>query len=123
MKEKGKFYVKDLISPLLQEVKGELGIDLWAGLETRVTPTNIDLIKESISKSMVVIVFLSDSYVNYGQCQREFLAAVRAGKYIIPVLLPMHKPPDGGVNCGWSGIQKAAPADWWQHADEVCPLT
>jgi hypothetical protein len=96
---------------------------------------------DGIKKATVVVIFLSDAYVNSANCQREFLHAVRNSKYIVPVLIP----PDSGTvgkdhssdptcsppfkyvpNSGWTGSYDAhKPLDdevnkfWWHHVFDV----
>lgn len=119
LRDKGKLYTRELIWPAIRELEDDLGIDVWTGMMTRPTAANIEILKESIAKSTVVVVLLSDAYINAPHCQREYLAAVRTGKFIVPVLLPFHTPPDGGPNCGWTGTRDARFGDWWRDADEV----
>lgn len=119
-KEKNKFYTQELISPLLREFEDDVGIEVWTGMMTRPTAANVEALKESIARCTVFVVFLSDAYINAPHCQREYLAAVRSGKFMVPVLLPPHANPDGGPDCGWNGPRDARFGDWWRDADEVC---
>jgi hypothetical protein len=63
------------------------------------------------------MLFLSDAYCSTAVCVREYLAATRSAKVIIPILLqdkgPIHQ---GGPASGWSGAG-GEDKEWWRHAD------
>jgi hypothetical protein len=118
-KDKNGFYTQELVAPLLDEFEDDVGIDVWSGTLARPTAANVEALKEAIARCTVFVVFLSDAYINAPHCQREFLAAVRSGKFVVPVLLPPHANPDGGPDCGWKGPRDVRFGDWWRDADEV----
>eukprot|EP00961_Rhodomonas_salina_P034375 463240-Rhodomonas_salina.2 len=60
--------------------------------------------EEGIRKCTVVVVFLSDAYVNSDNCKREFDHAVRMCKFLIPVLVPAARGGDTRFgSAGWTG--------------------
>mmetsp|Transcript_69115 Transcript_69115/g.144098 ORF Transcript_69115/g.144098 Transcript_69115/m.144098 type:complete len:662 (-) Transcript_69115:402-2387(-) len=73
---------------------------------------------EGVRKSTVVLIFLSDLYVNSGNCKIELEHSIAMGKYIIPVLLPC-RGKINGISSGWTG---PGPENrgWWMHASSIC---
>ena len=88
---------------------------------------------EGIKKATVVVIFLSDAYVNSPNCQREYLHAVRNSKFIIPVLVPPDNDsrfsdpadPQYCANSGWTGEYDADNhrRHWWRHIFKVIRRT
>jgi len=75
--------------------------------------------QDGIRKSTVVVLMLSDSYVNSNNCKREFLLACRHSKFLVPVLLP-DLGAVRGVSSGWSGPATVEDSSWWEHIKTVC---
>jgi hypothetical protein len=88
---------------------------------------------EGIKKATVVVIFLSDAYVNSPNCQREYLHAVRNSKFIVPVLVPPDNDsrfsdpadPQYCANSGWTGEYDADNhrRHWWRHIFKVIRRT
>ena len=64
-------------------------------------------------RSLVVIVFLSDEYIKDQLSRRDFTAALRSPKHVIPVLLP-GMMTDGSF--GWTG---ARDHEYWKEATKI----
>ena len=115
------------------ELSTELLIWLDVGGGMNLGQSHINLMEEGIKKATVVVIFLSDAYVNSPNCQREFLHSLRNHKYIVPVLLPPEErlpdDPRSDVknidryvpNSGWTGHYDANAHNkfWFQHIYSV----
>ena len=74
--------------------------------------------RDGVKNSHVVIIFLSDLYVNSTNCKRELVAALQDSKFIIPVLVP---PGEGEAkSAGWGGGPSVPGRPWWHHAVDTC---
>eukprot|EP00281_Chroomonas_sp_CCMP1168_P005180 CAMPEP_0206257518 /NCGR_PEP_ID=MMETSP0047_2-20121206/25384_1 /ASSEMBLY_ACC=CAM_ASM_000192 /TAXON_ID=195065 /ORGANISM="Chroomonas mesostigmatica_cf, Strain CCMP1168" /LENGTH=466 /DNA_ID=CAMNT_0053684111 /DNA_START=185 /DNA_END=1585 /DNA_ORIENTATION=+ len=95
----------------------EQGADLlcYLDLEGASGPNHSYETKEAIRRCTVMVMLLSDTYINTAACKRDYSNAARFGKYIIPVLLPKAKNAHGGHNPGWGGATHGK--TWWLHAE------
>jgi hypothetical protein len=123
-KETTEYSTQSFVVPLCNRV--ELNTDLLVWLDVRggmgVGENHKLEMLDGIQKAIVVVIFLSDAYVNSKNCQREFLNAMRASKYIIPVLVPpdrSHTPANGYPNSGWTGRYEENDKYWWRHIYDV----
>jgi len=123
------------VTPLRSRI--ELGTNLLVWLDIGggmgFGESHTDAMCDGISKATVVVIFLSDAYVNSHNCQREFLHAVRKSKYIVPVLIAPERPdiddPSSDsrskqhhLDSGWTGAYPVDPnKNWWHHILKVIP--
>ena len=126
------------VSPLRRRVELETDLLVWqdvCGGMGYGDNHKVEML-EGIRKATVVVIFLSDAYVNSPNCQREYLNTVRNSKFIVPVLLPTELRPDDDPssdpandqytpNAGWSGKYDANRHTqyWWHHILKVIRKT
>lgn len=90
----------------------------WKGNGATTDVSKWHAVKNGVERSAVVILLLSDAYVNTDSCKREFVAAVNSQKVLIPVLLSRGEAADNGYNEGWTG--NVGSDHWWHHAQQTC---
>mmetsp|Transcript_37236 Transcript_37236/g.99101 ORF Transcript_37236/g.99101 Transcript_37236/m.99101 type:complete len:1895 (+) Transcript_37236:92-5776(+) len=120
-KPNGEYSTQEMVVKLLRDVEFHTDLVCWIDVEGGMGAGQ-DLIKEmlhGIIKSNVVVVFLSDAYVNSPNCKREFALACRFCKYLVPVLVPESASHVFGSNVGWTG-RGAEDPQWWEHAERIC---
>jgi len=109
----------------------------------RVGEGHVRAMKEGIEKAQVVLMFLSDDYVNSRNCRLEFMHIKEQNKFVIPLLCNS----DGTQGSKWKGMKRDAwretvrsgraargekeqdskkededkdwQAFWWRHAEEI----
>ena len=103
------------VIPLRNRV--ELSTDLLVWLDVgggmQYGQNHINLMAEGIKNSVVVVIFLSDAYVNSPNCQREYLHSVRNCKYIVPVLLPPEERSPNDPKSDVNNISEYVPNSGW----------
>lgn len=115
-----KYSTQTIVKPLRHRLELEDDLVCWldvgggmgAGQNLKVE------MAEGVRKCTVVVVFLSDAYVNSNNCKREIEHTLSMGKYIVPVLLPDRGELPNGISSGWTGAGPEA-SDWWTHAHRV----
>jgi hypothetical protein len=133
-----EFSTQQIVVPLRDRVELKTDLLIWldVGGGMGVGDNHKVAMYDGIKKATVVVIFLSDAYVNSPNCQREFLHSVRNSKYIVPVLVPPETREEGDAssdprssdfrpNSGWTG--KYNPEEtltggnkwWWHHVFEV----
>lgn len=90
----------------------------WKGTGAMQDEARYQALRIGVERSAVVILLLSDAYVNTDSCKREYCAAINSQKVIIPVLLSRGEPADNGYNSGWTG--PISSDNWWHHAHITC---
>ena len=126
-----EYSTQHLVIPLCHRVEVHTELLVW--LDVRggmgVGDNHIHAMLDGIKKATVVVIFFSDAYINSPNCQREYLHAVRASKFIVPVLVPADKRKADDLssdpkmnkeyrpNSGWTGEydSKNPSKDWWHH--------
>lgn len=105
-----------LVASLQQAIEQRADVSTWYDVGS--DPS--DEMNLGVSKSIVVIIFLSDAYCGSKRCIAEYLQAVHTSRYLIPVLVPGKDAGDDGgkIGAGWTG-PGAEDKDWWHHAT-VC---
>ena len=118
---------QDLIKPIIKKIEMETDLLCWFDVSGGMGAGQDHLaeMQAGIEQCAVVIVFLSDSYVNSLNCKREFSCAVHNRKYIIPILVPaLASDPSEDYSSGWTGSSISQDheqsSDWWMHAVRVC---
>jgi Leucine-rich repeat (LRR) protein len=110
-----------LVKPLRDGIEEESEVVVWLDVGGGMGPgqsANEEMFK-GVSRSTVVVIFLSDAYCQSGNCIREYHHAVRHCKFLIPVLVPNKGPVrPNGPSSGWTG---PGPGDqnWFQHAATI----
>jgi hypothetical protein len=99
-------------------IEEEAGVVAWldVGGGMGAGQSAIEEMRIGVSRSTVVIIFLSDAYCRSVNCIREYLHAVHHSKFLIPVLVPNKGlVRAGGPSSGWTG---PGPQDqnWFRHA-------
>ncbi len=112
---------QNLVKPVRTLIEEEAGVLAWLDVGGGMGPGQsvIEEMRKGVSRSTVVIIFLSDAYCQSVNCIREYLHAVRHSKFLIPVLVPNKGCVDGdGPSSGWTG---PGPEDkeWFHHAIKV----
>ena len=75
--------------------------------------------REGVAACEIVVLMISDAFVNSDNCLREFIHMCNHHKYIIPILVPNFGPTRCGPS-GWTGVYEAGDEDWWKHAERIC---
>jgi len=137
-KQNGAWSTQEYITPLRRRMELQADLLVWQDVCGGMgfgDNHKVEML-EGIKKATVVVIFLSDAYVNSPNCQREYLHAVRNSKFIVPVLVPPDNddrcsdPADPqywkiGANSGWTGEYDANNhrRHWWQHIFKVIRRT
>jgi hypothetical protein len=70
----------------------------------------------------IVLVLLSDAYVQSPTCREEFRAAVRSCLPLVPILMPCTASQDSNLNNASTRWTGPGPEDkqYWRHAADMC---
>ena len=105
MSEKRKVFVsysradKDKVLPLVKSLEKSIGTKFWIDLEgIESTAQFLNVIRQAIKDSQVVLFMLSDNSINGEWTQREIMFAKECGKRVVPVIL------DGGGLRDWTEL-------------------
>ena len=118
----GTYSNQERVRPLVTAVEYLADVYCWfdVGGGMGFGQDQLQEMKQGVILAKVVVIFLSDAYVNSPNCQREYIHASRLNKHLIPILVPNEgtewKP---GVSFGWSGPGPEDP-DWWTHILKIC---
>ncbi|EKX39881.1 hypothetical protein GUITHDRAFT_154321 [Guillardia theta CCMP2712] len=69
-----------------------------------------------VSRCELFILFMSHKYVKSANCRREYVRACEAGKYIIPVFVPVLFKEASDSESGWRGDKGK---EWWKSIADV----
>ena len=119
--DNGKFSTQELVVSMLRELEFRTDLISWVDVAGGMGAGQ-DLFKEmltGITHANVLLIFLSDAYINSPICQREFILASNLCKYMIPLLVPSHGDVQVDPSDGWTGNGAEDP-HWWHHAVRVC---
>ncbi|EKX45794.1 hypothetical protein GUITHDRAFT_108245 [Guillardia theta CCMP2712] len=102
-------------------IEEQTSLQCWFDVEGGINPgeDHMQKMELGVSRCEVFVVFMSDKYVKSANCRREFARACEAGKYIIPVLVPVLFEPGQDSDrleseSGWKGDHRHAD-DWWKR--------
>ena len=90
---------KDKVFPLVKTLEKGVGAKFWIDLEgIESTAQFLNVIRQAIKDSQVVLFMLSDNSINGEWTQREVMFAKECGKRVVPVIL------DGGDLRDWTEL-------------------
>ena len=90
---------KDKVLPLVKNLEKSVGTKFWIDLEgIESTAQFLNVIRQAIKDSQVVLFMLSDNSINGEWTQREIMFAKECGKRVVPVIL------DGGGLRDWTEL-------------------
>ena len=90
---------KDKVFPLVKTLEKGVGTKFWIDLEgIESTAQFLNVIRQAIKDSQVVLFMLSDNSINGEWTQREIMFAKECGKRVVPVIL------DGGGLRDWTEL-------------------
>ena len=105
MSEERKVFVsysradKDKVLPLVKNLEKSVGTKFWIDLDgIESTAQFLNVIRQAIKDSQVVLFMLSDNSINGEWTQREIMFAKECGKRVVPVIL------DGGGLRDWTEL-------------------
>ncbi len=116
---------QELIKPIVTHIELETGMLCWFDINGGLSAGDncTEKMVKGVSDSCIVVIFLTDAYINSVNCRREFLAAVESKKYILPILMegwscssecPESPVPVAADSGGADRVKK-----WWSHAQLV----
>jgi len=127
--QKDRLFTQQFVNDLRIRIEQTADVICWIDIAGGLTVGSnlMSEMMQGIRNCTVVLLFLSDSYVNSDNCKREYLSAVRFSKFVIPVLAPdlgkitiRTATGDSRKVCtGWSG-KDGREKDWWKHILNVC---
>lgn len=117
-----KYSTQEIVRGFRQHIEVHADVLCWLDVEGGLTAgqDHLKQIEEGVARASVTVIFISDQYVNSENCKREFFYTTHGGNFIIPVLVPEHRGPNGQVMAsGWSG-PGGENSEWWEHAVRKC---
>ncbi|EKX32523.1 hypothetical protein GUITHDRAFT_121310 [Guillardia theta CCMP2712] len=113
-----------MVREVKRRIEEQTSLQCWFDVEGGINPgeDHMQKMELGVSRCEVFVVFMSDKYVKSGNCRREFARACEAGKYIIPVLVPVlyeasRDSKDLESESGWKGDKGGE--DWWKRIAEL----